>query len=76
MNSNYSWQNHQTNERLQARLSEAEIHRSLKRNNKEGKHPFYSLGRIVLLPVTGVAALVRRLTSHDPSNKPKSIQSA
>ncbi len=74
MNGNYSWQEHQANERLQARLSEAEIHRSLKRTERKGKLPFSSLRILVLLPVTGIAALMKWLTSHDPSKKPRSIQ--
>lgn len=76
MNNNYHWQKHQTNGRLQARLQEAEIHRSLKQIDKEGKHPFQLLGKVVLLPASGIAALIRRFTSHDRSNKSQSIQSA
>jgi len=73
MNSNYLWQNHQTNERLQARFNEAEFHRSLKQSNK-GKVSFNLLGRIVVLPVRGIAALIRRLTSDDRSSNPQSIK--
>ncbi len=76
MNSNYSWQKHHTNERLQARLNEAEIHRSLKRNNKKSEHPSYSLERIVLFPLTRVAALMKRLMSHDRSSKTETIHTA
>ena len=75
MNSNYHWQKHQANERIQTRLNEAEIHRSFNRNNKEGEHPPYTLGRILLLPVMGVAALMRRIVTHDRLNKPQSTQS-
>ena len=75
MNSNYHWQNHQTNARLQARLKEAEIHRSLKQSI-EGKHSFSLLGSIVRLPAIGMAALSSRLSAHNRSSKPQSIYNA
>jgi hypothetical protein len=75
MNSNYSWQKHQVNERIQTRLDEAESHRSLNRNNKEGENPSYTVGRILFLPVMGVAALMRRIVTHYRSNKPQFTQS-
>jgi hypothetical protein len=56
MNSNFDWQKHQTNERVQARYQEAEIHRSLK--SAGGTSPSI-IGKIIMLPFVGLGGLVR-----------------
>ncbi|MFQ5399235.1 MAG: hypothetical protein ACE5E7_06510 [Anaerolineae bacterium] len=49
MNGNYDWQKHQVNERIQARLNEAEIHRSVNKSQKSGILPPLSLLAILLV---------------------------
>ena len=39
MDSNYEWQKHQANERVQARLREAELHRLSKQGEFEQQQP-------------------------------------
>jgi len=62
MNSNFDWQNHQANERIQARLDEAHIHRSLKQKNKQGKLTPSILDSFVLLPISSLATLITLLS--------------
>lgn len=76
MNSNYHWQKHQTNGRLQARLNEAEIHRSLKHHKKEAGHLSQLLSTIVRLPAIGMSALMRRLMIHDRPGKTQTSHNA
>lgn len=54
MNSNFEWQKHQTNERVQARYQEAEIHRSLK--SADGASSSIVV-KIVRLPLVGLGGL-------------------
>ncbi len=71
MNGNYSWQNQQVNERIQTRINEAESHRSLNRsNNRASENPSHTVGGILFMPVTAVAALIRRIGTLDRSNRP------
>jgi hypothetical protein len=56
MNSNFEWQKHQANERVQAKLYEAEIHRSLKL--AKGQSPSIG-GKIIRLPLIGLGRLAR-----------------
>ena len=70
MNSNFEWQKHQANERVQAKLHEAEIHRSLKL--AKGQSPSIG-GKIIRLPLIGLGRLARwinqRTASLAPSNE-------
>ena len=71
MNSNFEWQKHQANERVQAKLHEAEIHRSLKL--AKGQSPSIG-GKIIRLPLIGLGRLARwvnQRTVHSlaPSNE-------
>ena len=66
MNSNFEWQRHQANERVQAKLHEAEIHRSLK--IVKGQSPLI-VGKIIRLPFIGLGRLARwvsQLATHSP----------
>lgn len=66
MNSNFEWQKHQANERVQARLHEAEIHRSLK--SAKGQGPSIG-GKIIRLPLIGLGGMARwvsQRTAHRP----------
>ena len=69
MNSNYQWQKHQANEQIQARVREAQIHRSLKSNKKERQHPFQSFGRIDFSQAFGIVSMMKRLVTRGRSNK-------
>jgi len=49
MNGNYDWQKHQVSERIQARLNEAEIHRSVNKFQKNSIFPRLSFLVILLV---------------------------
>ena len=58
MSSNFHWQNQQANERIQARLGEAEIHRFLNGNRKEGKRNFSLINNLGFVPKAVLAGLL------------------
>jgi hypothetical protein len=64
MNSNFDWQKHQVNERVQARYQEAEIHRSLKATKGESSS---LLGKMIRLPLAGLGGLVRWVAGNGRS---------
>lgn len=64
MNSNFEWQKHQANEHVQAKLHEAEIHRSLKL--AKGQSPSIG-GKIIRLPLIGLGRLARWVNQRTAS---------
>ena len=68
MNSNYEWQKHQANERVQARLQEAEAHRQAKQarqGNDRSQFPFPL--SIVIPALVGIFVAIWLLTSCTPN---------
>lgn len=64
MNSNYEWQKHQANERVQARLQEAEAHRQAKQAGNQSSFP--PLLKLMIPILTGVIFAIWLLTSCTP----------
>ena len=58
MDSNFEWQKHRANERVQARLQRAEIHRLRKSAKGESSS---MLGKMIRLPFAGLGGLMRRV---------------
>ncbi|MBE2224750.1 MAG: hypothetical protein IAF02_24635 [Anaerolineae bacterium] len=67
MNSNYEWQKHQANERVQARLQEADAHRQAKQAKQgNGRSQFPLPLRIVIPALVGIFVALWLLTSCTP----------
>ena len=68
MNSNYEWQKHQANERVQARLQEAEAHRQAKQTKQgNGRSQFPLPWSIVIPALAGIFVAIWLLTSCSPN---------
>lgn len=68
MNSNYQWQKHQANERVQAHLREAAEHRRVKQANSQSLAP--APWKMMIPILVGVAVALWLLTSCANYNEP------